>query len=271
VLSGIFSCADPQIIATVGTGKITHREFDELCKRKAEFLGVKSLDLNTKKQILESMVQREIVYLYAKKNGLKASDEMLREASKGRSFIDRTSHKEDIEKTAVFEQVKKNITSNVPSPKEEIEEYYNTRKEEFVMPATFKIYLVKVSEADAAHVLAKARGNLEAFDDMALKTSTKDLIEINKKAVLQPREDFPQEMWPYLEKMKIGDIGGPIKVVRGIFIFRLVDRRPSSVKPLKEAYSEIEELFLPRKKDEAFEKWYNSVKGDFKITIKAEI
>jgi parvulin-like peptidyl-prolyl isomerase len=71
--------------------------------------------------------------------------------------------------------------------------------------------------------------------------------------------------------MNIGDIEGPIDVKRGMFIFKLVDKKPESVQSFEEVYIEMEHFLTAQKKKESFERWYEGIKGNYDISIIIDI
>lgn len=266
----VFACGDGRVVATVDSEKITCEELKDVSRRRAVLLGVEALPPGEERKVLDLLIKREVAYLFAREEGIKADDKALKEAMKGLSFFERLKQKKQIEKNLLLERVRKRAAGAVKVSRKEIEEYYSSHIDEFSRPETYKIYLVKVDEERAFHVLSKAKKQPEAFDDMALRTETPGLRRINSNAPYTPREGFPDEMQPFLDRMEIGDIAGPVHVKRGIFLFKLVDKRPPYVKPLKEAYFEIEHLVAAQKEEEAFERWYSLNRKNYSIEIRSK-
>jgi parvulin-like peptidyl-prolyl isomerase len=106
---------------------------------------------------------------------------------------------------------------------------------------------------------------------MALRTESAELIRVNENAPYTKKEDFPEEMWPFLERMEVGDIEGPVAVKRGTFLFKLVDRKPPEATSLDDAHFEIQHAILAKKGDDAFREWYEAVKDDYAIEVRLEV
>lgn len=266
----LFSCGDKQIVAIIGNEKIALKDFKERCQKKAQLLGQASLAPEQKKEVLEAMIQREIVSLHARQEGEKVSGEELDEATRSLSFLNKLRYKGEIENNLLFMKMKEKIERTIAVSKEDIESYYANHKEEFVQPILYKIYLVKVEQKNVDHVLLKLKKRPEAFDDMALKRVPPDLITINENAQLTPKDGFPEQMWPFIEKMNKGEIAGPVEVERGMFIFKLVDKQPETLAPLKDVYEKIKLKLTYEKRERAFETWYEGIKDDYHVEIKPD-
>jgi parvulin-like peptidyl-prolyl isomerase len=261
------SCEDFRTVATVESEKISLREFNESCERKAQLLGVEALTPAQKKEVLDSLIMRTIAYIYGRENKIGVPEEKLEEAMKEFSFLDRILRKREVEKNLVFEEIRNRIIQHTGASMNDAKEYYDTNREEFTTPGTYKVYLVTVEEETASHILENIRGDPDAFNDMALKRVSGELREINQKASLSALESFPVEMRPYLEGMEAGDIEGPLRVERGTFIFKLVEKEPASVKPFKQVYREIGNRLTWKKRDAEVQKWYNRIKDRYKVEV----
>jgi parvulin-like peptidyl-prolyl isomerase len=261
------SCADFRTVATVESEKISLREFNESCERKAQLLGVEALTPAQKKEVLDSLIMRTIAYIYGGENKIGVSQPQLEEAIKDFSFIDRILRKREVEKTLVFEEIRNRIIQHTRASMIDAKEYYDTNREEFTTPGTYRVYLVEVGEETGGHVLERVRTDPDAFDDMALKRVSEELKEINQNASLSVLESFPEEIRPYLEEMEAGDIEGPLRVKERTFIFRLVEKEPASVKPFKQVYREIGSRLTLKKRDEEMQKWYNRIKDRYRVKV----
>lgn len=267
LLMSTAACEQSKILARVDSEPVTLEEFEKYAERKKGVLGTEDLSQEERREVLESLIRRDVVYLYAKKAGYTIPEEARSEALKGLSLLDRFREKKDIEKSLMLVQMKRVITANIAASKEEVESYYRKNPEEFSTPALFKVYLVEVKEEEVRHVLLKSKDDPEAFDDMALKRVSPELREINRNAPFTPLDEFPEEMAPFLGKMKKGEIAGPVRVKRGIYLFKLVDKKPSKRKPLSDAYIEIEHYLTAKKQDEAFGQWYDTIQKEFNVQI----
>jgi hypothetical protein len=265
---GLFACGDGGIIASVDSEKITGREFEKYSKRKATLLGRETLTAEDKRAVLDDLIQREVTYLQARKRGVTVSEGEVKETMKDFPFFDRIRHKKGVKKGLIIQKMQNRVSGGWKVSEGDIKAYYESKRDDFIAPEMYRVYLVQVDDSRQLHVLERAREDSEAFDDMALRTSSEELRKINENAPFTKKEDFPEEMWPYLEKMEVGDIEGPIEVKRGTFLFKVVDKQPSYTKSLPEAHIEIEHLIASERRKERLDQWYESVKAEHRIEIK---
>jgi parvulin-like peptidyl-prolyl isomerase len=267
ILVATASCADFRTVATVDSEKISLREFNEACTREAQLLGTEALTPAQKREVLDSLIMRTIAYIYGGENKIGVSESQVEEAMKESSFIDRILRKREAEKNLVFEEIRNRIIQHTRASMNDAKEYYDTNREEFTTPGTYKVYLVEVGEEIRGHVLERVRADSDAFDDMALKQVSKDLREINLKASLSALESFPVEMRPYLEGMEAGDIEGPLRVKQSTYIFKLVEKEPASVRPFKQVFREIGNRLTLKKRDAEVQIWYNRIKDRYRVEV----
>jgi parvulin-like peptidyl-prolyl isomerase len=270
VYAVLFSACEkerPDVVATVGPEKITVDELRDAYTRKAQLLGVNSITPEMKRDVLDLMIERAVVHQYALQQGMKVSQDKLQERTSNLKPEELETMKKDIQRQLLIEQARAEIVKDVGVSNEDVENYYQEHKEEFSLPERYKVYIVKVKEERAAHVLQEAKQDPAAFDDMALNTSSAELRQINKNARLTPKESFPEEMWQNLKKMKKGSIAGPVEAARGMFLYKLIDREPAHLQSIEEVSSRIKHFLLEKKKDEEFNKWFGQEKERFPVKM----
>jgi peptidyl-prolyl cis-trans isomerase C len=266
----VLACSEGQVVATVDSSRIMLEELEELSAVKADRLGLDALSPEQRREVLDFMIQREVVYLHARISGAGMPEEKLTNALEELSFLDRLRYRKRVEKTIVLEEKKKEFAGG-PASDAEVRRYYEEHREDFTRPALFKVYLVRVGEGEVRHVLSKARQDPEAFDDMALRTESAEIVRINENAPYTKKGDFPEEMWPFLDRMEVGDIEGPVVVKRGMFLFKLVDKKPPEAMSLGDAYFEIQHLILAKRGEDAFREWYDGVRDDYAVQVNLEV
>ncbi|NIV39253.1 MAG: hypothetical protein GWN58_60540 [Anaerolineae bacterium] len=74
-------------------------------------------------------------------------------------------------------------------------------------------------------------------------------------------------MVPHLERMKVGDIEGPVETPRGIFLFKLVDREPARLMSLQEATPAIERILLKQKKEATLKGWFMQQREKYPVKV----
>ena len=262
------------VIATVGDSVIRADEFEMAAKRKASLLGKSSLADSEKNRLLNEMIKRLILHQYAKKQGVgmdknqldaeikRLSDAQLSKAEK--KFI--ANHAEI---NIAIKGLRSKISKEINISSSDIEAYYRKHIDEFKMPkTTYKIYLIQIRETDdIPHLLKVLNNDPSAFDRIALKDMPPQLREINKNAAFTPMSDFPDEMSDFLKKAEVGRVYGPVKTKRGVFLFKLIAKKPPYVKPLSEVYHEIRHTIFEERIDKTLDAIAEEMKKDMKVNI----
>jgi len=255
------------VVAEVGSEKITENELLDAFQRKADLLGINGITPEMKQEVLDLMIERSIMYLYAKEQGMKVPEKELVKKSSELTPDEAAKQRKAIQRQLLIQMAWSEITKDEAITSEEVEDYYRGHQQEFSLPDRYKVYLVKVDKDNAGHVLVKAKEDPQAFNDMALNTSSPELVKINENAPFTPKEGFPDEMAPLLERVQKGDIAGPVDVARGLFIFKLVDKEPAHIQSLPEVSTRIKHTLAEQKRNEKFKTWYDKAKEKYKIKI----
>ncbi len=261
------------ILVKVGSSEITKEDFEIASMRKAAFLNKDSLNEEEKKKLLDTMIKRELLFQYAKKHGIRLKEELIKaEAQKvytpGMSIKERLFLKREVEKNLYIDALRMSIAKDIRIRPEDIKAYYRKNMKEFKEPDTYRVYLLQVKESDAPHLIEAFNKDPESFDKNALENVPPELKELNRQAPYTPLEGFPDEMVPYLKKAEKGKVYGPVKTRKGIFLFKLLDKRQGRVKPLSEAFHEIEHFLMEEQIQARLSEIYSSLKEKEKIEFR---
>lgn len=261
------------IIARVGTSEITKEDFEIASIRKAALLNKDVLNDEEKKELLDAMIKRELLVHYARKNGIRLKEELIKaEVQKvytpGMSTKERLFLKREVEKNLYIDALRSSIAKDIKIRPEDIKAYYRKNMKEFKEPDTYRVYLLQVKESDAPHLIEVFNKNPDTFDKNALENVPPDLRALNREAPYTPLEGFPDEMIPYLKKAEKGKVYGPVKTPKGVFLFKVLDKRQGRVKPLSEVFHEIEHLLIEEEIQGRFSEIYSSLKDVEKIEFK---
>lgn len=261
------------ILAKVGPSEITQEDFEIACSRKAAILNKESLNEEEKKELLETMIKRELLVQYAKKNGIRLKEELIKaEVQKvytpGMSKKERLFLKREVEKNLYIDALRSSIAKDIKIRPEDIKAYYRKNMKEFKEPDTYRVYLLRVKESDAPHLIEVFNKNPDAFDKNALENVPPDLKALNREAPYTPLEGFPDEMIPYLKKAEKGKVYGPVKTPKGVFLFKVLDKRQGRVKPFSEVSHVIEHLIIEKEIDKRLSEIYSILKEREKIVFR---
>lgn len=149
------------------------------------------------------------------------------------------------------------------------------RRGELVNPAHI-LFEIKKDETDNArtiHMLSTIRDSILSgggFEDFALRYSEDPDVETNKGHL----GEFPvntlqiEEFKSVVDTMKEGEISKPFQTSFGYHILKLNKRKPSERITLETHYNILENMAASQKKQEAWNRWLDSLYKKFYVEIK---
>lgn len=247
------------VLAEVNSGTITTGEFDRELKNLPEYLKAMAETPQGRKEMLDTMVIRELILQQAAKDGLDKSPEI-------------EDKLQDLKKRLIVETfLKKKVESDSNVSDEELKKFYDQNKDKFKVGEQVKAsHILVKTEKEAKDALAalKAGGN---FEDLAKKLSVDssaakggDLGWFGKG-----------NMVPAFEKavfaLKEGQLSDVVKSDFGFHIIKLTGKRAAGIRPFDEVKEQIKAALMPTKQQEIFQKIKDELKKTAKITIKEDV
>jgi peptidyl-prolyl cis-trans isomerase C len=248
-----------QVMAEVNTGSITTGDFERELKNLPEYLKAMAETPQGRKEMLDTMVIRELILQQAAKDGL----------DKGTEIEDKL---QDLKKRLIVESfLKKKVEQESNVSEEDMKKFYEQNKDKFKSGDQIKAsHILVKSEKEAKDVQAqlKAGGN---FEELAKKFSSDsssskggDLGWFGKGSMV-----------PAFEKaalaLKEGQISDIVKSDFGFHIIKLTGKRPAGIRPYEEVKDQIKGAIMPTKQQEVFQKIKDELKKSAKITIKEDV
>lgn len=247
-----------------------------------------------KKKVLENLINMELLYQQAQKEGMKIDETVLNERLEGwkKRFKDEEELKKVLERINLSEaELKTNmkrgmliqeIISQKISPKisvseEEAKLYYDTHINVFKKP----------DEVKASHILIK----VEAKADEAQKAEARKKIEDIQKRV-KKGEDFAalakefsqcpssakggdlgyfrrgQMVKPFEDaafKLKPGELSDIVKTSFGFHLIKVTDKKPGGTTPYETVKGRVEQFLKNEKTQKETELYLEEIKKDAKI------
>lgn len=248
-----------KVMAEVNGGSITTGDFDRELKNLPEYLKAMADTPQGRKEMLDTMVVRELILQQASKDGL----------DKGAEIDEKL---QDLRKRLVVESfLKKKVEAESKVSDEDMKKFYEQNKDKFKSGDQIKAsHILVKTEKEAKEVQAqlKAGGN---FEELAKKNSVDsssakggDLGWFGKG-----------NMVPAFEKaalaLKEGQISDVVKSDFGFHIIKLTGKRAAGIRPFEEVKEQIKGAILPAKQQEVFQKIKEDLKKTAKITIKEDV
>lgn len=248
-----------QVLAEVNSGSITTGDFARELKNLPEYLKAMADTPDGRKEMLDTMVIRELILQQAAKDGL----------DKGADIEEKL---QDLKKRIIVEAfLKKKVESESNVSDADMQKFYEQNKDKFKTGEQMKAsHILVKSEKEAKELLAKikAGGN---FEELAKKSSVDssaakggDLGWFGKGSMV-----------PVFEKtalsLKEGQVSDVVKSDFGYHIIKLTGKRAAGVRPIEEVKDQIKGAIMPSKQQEVFKKIKDELKKNAKITVKDDV
>lgn len=248
-----------QVLAEVNGGSITTGDFNRELKNLPEYLKSMADTPQGRKEMLDTMVIRELILQQAGKDGL----------DKGAEIEEKL---QDLKKRIIVEAfLKKKVETESKVSDADMQKFYEQNKEKFKSGEQMKAsHILVKSEKEAKDLLAKlkAGGN---FEELAKKNSVDssaskggDLGWFGKGSMVPAFEKTAMTL-------KEGQISDVVKSDFGYHIIKLTGKRAAGIRPLEEVKDQIKGAIMPSKQQEIFQKIKEELKKSAKITVKEDV
>ncbi len=248
-----------KVLADVNGGTITTGDFDRELKNLPEYLKSMAETPQGRKEMLDTMVIRELILQQASKDGI----------DKGAEIEEKL---QDLKKRLIVESfLKKKVEADSKVSDEDMQKFYQQNKEKFKSGDQIKAsHILVKAEKEAKEILVKLKGGAN-FEELAKKSSVDssaakggDLGWFGKGSMV-----------PAFEKaalaLKEGQISDVVKSDFGFHIIKLTGKRAAGIRPFEEVKDQIKGAIMPTKQQEVFQKIKDELKKSAKIAIKEDV
>lgn len=218
------------------------------------------LKITTREQkinyLKNEVVRRTLLYQNALDKGLDRNEDVLTALDKTRTQL------------LVMELIKQ-VSQKVDVSSKEIEDYYNTYKEQLKEPEERQIReIVSSSEQDARDVLIQL---LQGADFATLaKTNSKSFSakDGGDLGFIKLGEKSPQlDSAAFADSLEVGKISSIFKTPEGYSIIKLEGKRGGKQKPLSEMWDDIKKGLIFLKQQQIIEEMIGKLSRDAKIDV----
>jgi len=227
-----------------------------------------------KEKLIENMLKERILVQRAQEIRLEEDENV---SSQIKAAIEQIRKEEEekikisIQQPLIDAATKVEIYDKVKLSEEEIVEYYEENKEDFIKDEEYHLrHILVETQEEAEAFLGKIRGGAD-FAELAKENSLcssgekgGDLGFIARGRTVKPFEDAGFALKP-------GEISEVVKTEFGYHIIKLEEISPERQKTLEEAKVEIEYILLPEKQQQAFTRWLSSLRDEYNVQIKEEL
>ncbi len=246
------------VLAEVNGTPITAGDFQNEVDNLPPYIKPMAQTPEGKKELLDSMIVRQLVLDQAKKDGIDSSKEVV-------------ARLEDVKKRVIVEAfIKKKLETDVKISDDEMKKFYEQNKEKFKTPEQVRAsHILVKSEADANNILAQLKKGA-SFEDLAKKYSTDataakggDLGWFSKGSMVP---DFEKAVF----SLKEGELSNVVKTPYGFHIIKLTGKRAAGIRSFDEVKDQIKAAIMPSKQQAFFQQLKDSLKKGAKISVKED-
>ncbi len=245
-----------QTLVDVNGIVITTTDFKKELDNLPPYLKPMAESADGKKQLIDTMVVRELVLKEAQKEGI----------DKNQAVLDKM---EDLKKQLILQAyVKKKVDEQANLTDADLQKFYDQNKDKFKTGEQVRAsHILVKTEPEAQAILKQLKGGAN-FEELAKKNS----VDASASAKGGDLGWFSKgTMIPEFEKtafnMKEGEISGVVKTQFGYHIIKLTGKRPAGIRPFAEVKDQIREALLPQKQQEVLKKITEDMKKNVKYTI----
>ncbi len=248
-----------QTLAEVNGQTITTADFKKEVENLPPYLQPMAQNPEGKKELLDTMIIREIILQKASKDGLDKSQEV-------------AAKLEELKKRVIIEAfLKKQVETQANISDADLQKFYDQNKEKLrTGDQVHASHILVKTEKEAQDVLAQLKSGV-SFEQLAGKYS----IDAAKAKGGDLGWFGKGSMIPEFEKvafaMKEGETSGIVKTQFGYHIIKLTGKRPAGIPPFAEVKDQIKAKLLPEKQQEVIQKLKEDLKKGAKFTIKEDV
>ena len=247
-----------QVLAEANGVALTTEDFKKELEGLPPYLKPMAQTPEGKKELLDTMIVRELVLQHAAKEGVDKSKEV-------------ADKLEELKKRVVVEAyLRKQVEEKINIPDAELQKFYDENKEKFRTGDQVRAsHILVKTEKEAQDVLAKLKSGA-TFESLATQFSSDssaakggDLGWFGKGVMLP---EFEKAVFG----LKEGQTSGVVKTKFGYHIIKATGARKAGIMPFAEVKDQIKAAILPSKQQELFQKIKEDMKKGAKISIKED-
>ncbi|WP_328753932.1 peptidylprolyl isomerase [Geomesophilobacter sediminis] len=243
------------VLAEVNGTTITENEFNKELETLPPYLKPMTETPEGKKEMLDTMVVRELILQQASKDGVDKSPQV-------------AAKLEDLKKRVIVEAfLKKKVEESANISDADLQAYYKKNLDKFKTG----------DQIHASHILVKTEGEAQAIQK-ELKNGA-DFATLAKKHSIDGAAAKGGDlgwfgkgsMLPDFEKvafsLKEGETSGIVQTKFGYHIIKLTGKRSAGVRSFEEVKDQLKQALLPEKQQEVFKKLKEDLKKGAKLNV----
>ncbi len=245
---GVSAAQDNKPLAKVGNETITEADLTAVAASMGEQFGGINLTPETRKEILEHLVNIFAVAAQAEQEGMDKDPSVKR-------LLDFTR------KDLLAHLYRNKVTKAMPEPSdEEVKAFYEKNRAQYSILGSAHLHHILVKDEKEAKDVLKRLKKGDKFADVAAQVSLCDSKLKGGDLEWKPKGTHVKEIEDVTYTMGIGEIAGPVQSKFGYHILYLQDRVPSQEIPFEQVKLDIQRQLKFQKQQEQYEKMAESVR-----------
>ncbi len=247
------------VLAEVNGTTITTGDFKKELANLPPYLKPMTETPDGKKEMLETMVIRELILQQANKDGVDKSPIVAEKLA-------------ELKKRLVVEAfLKKKVEEQANISDPDLQKFYDENKEKFKSDDQIKAsHILMKDEKTAQSVLAKIKAG-GSFEELAKQNSMDSAAAKGGDLGWFGKGSMLPEFEKVAFSLKEGELSGIVKTKFGYHIIKLTGKRPAGQRQFAEVKDQIKAALLPSKQQEVFQKLKDDLKKSSKYTIKEDV
>lgn len=247
------------VLAEVAGSPITVDAFQKEMDNLPPYLQPMTETAEGKREMLETMIIRELIMQEAAKEGMENSPEVKEKL-------------EELKKRIMVEAyLKKKVDALANISDDEMKKFYEQNRAKFKTADQVKAsHILVKSEKEATDLLAKVKAG-DNFEELAKKHSTDGAATKGGDLGWFSKGSMIPEFEKVVFGMKENQISDIVKTKFGYHIIKLTGKRPAGERTFDEVKEQIKTSMLPAKQQEAFTKLKDDLKKSGKYSIKEDV
>jgi peptidyl-prolyl cis-trans isomerase C len=246
------------VLAEVNGATITDADFYKEQENLPPYLKPMTETADGKKEMLDTMVVRELIMQQAQKDGIDKSPAV-------------AAKLEDLRKRVIVEAfLKKKVEESANVSDADLQAFYKKNEDKFKTGDQIRAsHILVKTEPEAKEIEKQLKGGAK-FEDLAKKNSIDgaaakggDLGWFGKGSMLP---DFEKVAF----SLKEGTTSGIVQTKFGYHIIKATGKRPAGTRSFEEVKDQIKAAIGPEKQQETFKKLKEDLKKDAKLSIKED-
>lgn len=244
-----------KILAIVNGKEITQSDVDLTIKRfPKERQGYLDTEAG-RKQLLEEIISFELIYNYAKDNGMENDSVYIKQIEMAK--------KEILTQVAVSKAMEQ-----VSVEDKEVEAYYNVNKEQFKEPETVIAKHILVETFDKANEIKKEISQGMTFEDAAKKYSSCPSKEQGGNLGRFGKGQMVPEFEEAAFTLDIGIVSEPVKTQFGYHLIKVEDKLQGKIKSFEEVKDGVKSRILQERQSFKYSQLNKELREKYSVEIK---